>query len=178
MKQDYINETEHLRQADVNLRKAVNRMAEQEPQLPADFVRRLRQKPAAPWRKLAATFIGLLVIAGVTFASIAILPTIFKGEKPTGTATQPSEEVISERAIIHFSNARLDSILTIIARQEKRIVCFQNDNLRQLRFTISWDKDKRLADFLATINEFEGLLLTDNHDTIFVSIPSEKSDKE
>jgi hypothetical protein len=45
--------------------------------------------------------------------------------------------------------------------------------LRQLRFTIGWDCSQPLSTFLNDVNEFEGLQLIDERDTIFVNAEKE-----
>ena len=62
-----------------------------------------------------------------------------------------------------------------MARHEHRTVSYQSEAPRSLRFTITWNPDQPLADFLATVNEFEGLRLTDARDTIFVEQTAKES---
>ena len=78
-------------------------------------------------------------------------------------------------SIIRFDDVRLDSILTVVARHEHRAVSYHSEAPRSLRFTITWNPDQPLADFLATVNEFEGLRLTDARDTIFVEQTAKES---
>jgi hypothetical protein len=70
--------------------------------------------------------------------------------------------------MIQFSNTPLDSVLSVVGTHYGRAVCFHDDALQRLRFTIAWDSVQPLGVFLDNVNEFEGLRLTDERDTIFV----------
>lgn len=173
MKQDNINDTERLRHQDVNLRRAIQRRQQRAPQLPADFSLH-RSKRRMRWHRMAAAFIGFIIISGLAFAAYFL-------QDHSGQIRENATEAIhsTHHALIpspvHFSNARLDSILTVVARHEHRAVSYHSETPRSLRFTITWNPDQSLADFLATVNEFEGLRLTDARDTIFVEQTTKES---
>lgn len=174
MKQDNTNDTERLRYQDVNLRRAIQRRQQRAPQLPADFSLH-RRKRRMRWHRMAAAFIGFIVISGLAFAAA------YFQQDHSGQIRENAAEAIHSTphapipSPVHFSNARLDSILTVVARHEHRAVSYHSEAPRSLRFTITWDPDQPLADFLATVNEFEGLRLTDARDTIFVEETAKES---
>ena len=88
--------------------------------------------------------------------------------------TPPPSEGLGELGeAVHFSNTPLDSVLSVVSHHYHHSVCFQNGTLRQLRFTIAWDSIQPLATFLESVNEFEGLQLVDERDTIFVNAEKE-----
>ena len=66
---------------------------------------------------------------------------------------------------MRFADVRLDSILTVVGSHYRHQVCFQEEALRDLRFTIAWDSVQPLGIFLDNVNEFEGLRLSDERDT-------------
>ena len=175
MKQDSTNDTERLRYQDVNLRRAIQRRQQRAPQLPADFSLHHRIRRMW-WHRMAAAFIGFIIISGLAFAAAYFLQhhsgQIRENAAKTNHSTTPHASLPSP---VHFSNARLDSILTVVARHEHRAVSYHSEAPRSLRFTITWDPDQSLADFLATVNEFEGLRLTDARDTIFVEETAKES---
>ena len=174
MKQDNTNDTERLRYQDVNLRRAIQRRQQRAPQLPADFSLH-RSKRRMRWHRMAAAFIGFIVISGLAFAAAYFLQDHFGQIRENATETNHSTPHAPIPSPVHFSNARLDSILTVVARHEHRAVSYHSEAPRSLRFTITWDPDQSLADFLATVNEFEGLRLTDARDTIFVEETAKES---
>ena len=70
--------------------------------------------------------------------------------------------------MIYFSNTPLDSLLSVVGAHYGRAVYFHDETLRRLRFTITWDSVQTLSTFLDNVNEFEGLQLKDERDTIYV----------
>ena len=174
MKQDNTNDTERLRYQDVNLRRAIQRRQQRAPQLPADFSLH-RSKRRMRWNRMAAAFIGFIVISGLAFAAAYFLQDHSGQIRENATEANHSTPHAPIPTPVHFSNARLDSILTVVARHEHRAVSYHSETPRSLRFTITWNPDQSLADFLATVNEFEGLRLTDARDTIFVEQTAKES---
>ena len=173
MKQDNTNDTERLRYQDVNLRRAIQRRQQRAPQLPADFSLH-RGKRVTRWHRMAAAFIGFILISGLAFAAYFLHD--HSGQiRENATEANHSAHHAPTPAPVHFSNARLDSILTVVARHEHRAVSYRSEAPRSLRFTITWNPDQPLADFLNTVNEFEGLRLTDARDTIFVEQTAKES---
>ena len=173
MKQDSTNDTERLRYQDVNLRRAIQRRQQRAPQLPADFSLHSR-KHVTRCHRMAAAFIGFIIISGLAFAAYFLQD--HSGQiRENATEANHSTPHAPIPSPVHFSNARLDSILTVVARHEHRAVSYHGEAQRSLRFTITWNPDQPLADFLATVNEFEGLRLTDARDTIFVEQTAKES---
>jgi hypothetical protein len=173
MKQDNTNDTERLRYQDVNLRRAIQRRQQRAPQLPADFSLHSR-KHVTRWHRMAAAFIGFIIISGLAFAAYFLHDHSGQIRENVVEANHSAHHAPTP-APVHFSNARLDSILTVVARHEHRAVSYHGEAPRSLRFTITWNPDQPLADFLATVNEFEGLRLTDARDTIFVEQTAKES---
>lgn len=129
------------------------------------------------WLRVAAMFVGILLISGIAIAAVLWIasPSPSKRgdvESPVScTQTPPLSEGLGE--IVHFSNTPLDSVLSVVSAHYDHAVCFRNDTLRQLRFTIGWDSSQPLSTFLNDVNEFEGLQLVDERDTIFVNAEKE-----
>ena len=125
--------------------------------------------------KIAAMFIGILLISGITIAAIHIIRV--RSEKPmepivetTSQTTNPNSQI---KEAFRFSNTPLDSLLSVVSAHYGRAVCYQDETLRQLRFTISWNSVQPLATFLDNVNEFEGLQVVEERDTIFVNAEKE-----
>ena len=165
-----MKQTEQLRHDDKNLREAVRRDMADAPQLPADFSLRLQQQlqsditPCRRWYRLAAAVAALVVVGGLMWA----ISSLFTLPKETVEQTQTHVFHQEDAAMIQFSNTPLDSVLSVVGTHYGRAVCFRDDALQRLRFTIAWDSVQPLGVFLDNVNEFEGLRLTDERDTIFV----------
>ena len=142
-----------------------------------DEWKRLTVSSNRRWLRVAAMFIGILLVSGIAIAAVLWIasPSPSKGgdvELPVSCAqTPPPPEGLGEA--VHFSNTPLDSVLSVVSAHYGRAVCFRNDTLRQLRFTMGWDSVQPLSSFLNDVNEFEGLQLIDERDTIFVNAEKE-----
>ena len=137
--------------------------------------KRLTAPSGHKWLRVAAMFIGVLLISGIAIAAWIASPSPSKGgavESPVSCIqTLPPLEGLGGG--VRFSNTPLDSVLSVVSTHYHHAVCFRNDTLRQLRFTIAWDSSQPLSTFLNDVNEFEGLQLVDERDTIFVNAEKE-----
>ena len=120
------------------------------------------------FRKIAAIFLAVVFFGGLAFAAYHFLSS--KTEKQSVEVTAPSitGRAGRESSPIRFSNVRLDSILTVVAAHYNCEVCFRDTTAQALRLSTVWDREDSLSVFLETLNEFDGLQLTDERDTIFV----------
>ncbi|MBQ7442747.1 MAG: DUF4974 domain-containing protein [Bacteroidaceae bacterium] len=123
------------------------------------------------FRKAAAIILAAAFLGGLAWAISPFL-TSHKGESqsPEVSCNPLPPGVGQERAssLIRFSDVRLDSILTIVSAHYGKAVCFRDSATRQLRLSTMWDSEDSLAVLIATLNEFDGLRLTDEGDTVFV----------
>ena len=138
--------------------------------------KRLTVSTNRKWFRVAAMFIGVLLISGIAIAAIHIIQS--RSEQPKESVADTTSQLSThnpqfEENSVRFSNTTLDSLLSVVSHHYHHSVCFQNDTLRQLRFTIAWDSIQPLATFLESVNEFEGLQLVDERDTIFVNAEKE-----
>ena len=125
--------------------------------------------------KIAAVFLAVAFLGGLAFAAFHFLSP--KTEKQLAEVTAPS---LTGRAggesAIRFSNARLDSILTVVSAHYGKAVCFRDSTTCELRLSTMWDCEDSLAVFIETLNEFDGLRLKDEGDTLFVESETEEAD--
>ena len=123
------------------------------------------------WRimKIAAAFIGVLIISGITYAVINVV-------SHSGQHTQEAEETVATvdaslpmqnaspsvapndtaQAIV-FDNVTLDEMLPQIAAYYHKDVDFRNSDARQLRFYFVWRKHEPLDTLLRRLNRFESM---------------------
>ena len=120
------------------------------------------------FRKIAAIFLAVVFFGGLAFAAYHFLSS--KTEKQSVEVTAPSitGRAGGESSPIRFSNVRLDSILTVVAAHYNCEVCFRDTTAQALRLSTVWDREDSLSVFLETLNEFDGLRLMNERDTIFV----------
>ena len=132
-------------------------------------------KPSRRWMRMAASFIAVALLSGLAYAAYHFLsPQSTEPSTETTIAESKTDDASStDDALVRFADIRLDSILTVVGSHYRHQVCFQEETLRNLRFTIAWDSVQPLGIFLDNVNEFEGLRLSDERDTIFVHAEKE-----
>ena len=120
-------------------------------------------------RKIAASFIGVLLASGIAFAAIQVVRNIStpKPQLPTTEQTTiepvtslPADTVKADTIPIEpyiFNNVPLDSMLTTIAAAHGVSVEFENEAVRQLRFHFVWKREDSLSRVVEKLNTFEAV---------------------
>ena len=130
-----------------------------------------RVRGGSALHRIAAIFIAAAFLGGLAWALVPRLRSHHTAEpsQPTKvSAPSLTGRAGGESGLLSFSNLRLDSILTIVAAHYECKVCFRDTTAQALRLSTVWDREDSLSVFLETLNEFDGLRLTDERDTIFV----------
>ena len=132
------------------------------------------------WVKIAASFIGVLLVSGIVFASIQIVryaqqntpktEEVINTPKPanvTPTDTLTTDTIATPQPII-YDNIPLEKMLPEIAAHYDANVTFVNDEARQLRFRFVWNPQKGIDQVVSDLNQFERLTVTlkDNQITV------------
>jgi ferric-dicitrate binding protein FerR (iron transport regulator) len=128
------------------------------------------QKPTSRrWLHIAAMFAGVLFVAGIAWAAVHVVSTM----------KQASEvmEVQPSATPVHFDNATLDSILTVVSAHYRKSVAFRDEASRRMKLIMTWQPDASLSDFLERLNAFDGLTLYIQNDTIIVIQTNEGEDE-
>ena len=120
--------------------------------------------------KIAASFIGVLLVSGITFASIQVVRNIStpKPQQPTTEQTTdidpvtflPADTVQADTISVEpyiFNNVPLDSMLTAIATAHGVGVEFENEAVRHLRFHFVWKREDSLSRVVEKLNTFEAV---------------------
>lgn len=120
-------------------------------------------------RKIAASFIGVLLASGIAFAAIQVVRNIStpKPQQPTTEQTTiepvtslPADTVKADTIPVEpytFNNVPLDSMLTAIAAAHGISVEFENEAVRQLRFHFVWKREDSLSRVVEKLNTFEAV---------------------
>ncbi len=127
-------------------------------------------------RKIAAVFIATAFLGGLAFAAYHFLSPRTENQSAEVTAPSLIGRVGGESSPISFSDIRLDSILKVVAAHYGKAVCFRDSTTRELRLSTMWDCEDSLAVFISTLNEFDGLRLKDEGDTLFVESETVEAD--
>lgn len=123
--------------------------------------------------KAAAIFLGIILISGIAIAAwlASPQPTV---STPSPSAESPGGTISEENRGGTFDNTPLADIMAVVGKHYGHHVVFANDSLRQLRITTTWNEDEPLSTFLESMNELNGLRLTEKGDTIYVEPKQEE----
>jgi len=132
------------------------------------------------WMKIAASFIGIMLVSGITFAAIQIVryaqqhtpktEEVINTPKPaitTPSDTLPTDTTAVSQPII-YDNIPLEKMLSEIAAHYDAKVTFVNDEARGLRFRFVWNPQKGIGQVVSDLNQFERLTVTLKDDVITV----------
>ncbi len=122
-----------------------------------------RPMPIVRLRKVAAVIALALCLTGLSYAAWE-----YRTERLS--KVHATEVVELPDSIVTFKNVRLDEIVSRVGQKYNHHVVFYNEALREWRFQILWDSTKSLSEFVQLLNEFDGLNVTEQGDTIIVDI--------
>ena len=120
--------------------------------------------------RIAAIFLAAAFLGGLAWAIAPLLRSRHTAEPPQPTevsAPSLTGRAGGESAIL-FADIRLDSMLTTVAAHYGKAVFFGNEDLKGLRIHTKWNPKDSLEAFMESLNELDGLKLTEQRDTIFV----------
>ena len=132
-------------------------------------------------RKIAASFIGVLLASGIAFAAIQVVRNIStpKPQQPTTEQTTdidpvtslPADTVQADTISVEpyiFNNVPLDSMLTAIATAHRVQVEFKNEAARHLRFHFVWKRKDSLSRVVEKLNNFEAVNIVEEDKMLVV----------
>ena len=131
-----------------------------------------RRFTMASWQRVAAVAVGILFVTGVALAAFYLFSThrlVSVTHHSQGTQLASTPKAPHSSSIVVFDDVRLDSIVQVVASHYAKQVVWRNDTLRSLRFLLTWDREGTLDDFIALMNNFEGICLCEENDTITIA---------
>ena len=158
-----------------------------EPDVDAEW-QRFEQAHFAPvknrrWLKVAAMFIGVLMLSAFTYAAIRVARAhqpeiqqpaterVEKTDSPVEISSSTEAERIDsipEGKPVTFDNVALEVIIGDIASRHQMQVEFRNEDARALRFYFVWQPDEDLDAVLKRLNLFESVNISKEGNTIVV----------
>ena len=136
-------------------------------------------KPHRGWLKVAAVFLGVLFVSGITFAAIHIVrmvnsqkPQVVQTEQPVTadpSTTMPADTVKTDTIapkIIRYDEATLQKILTDMGDYYCLRVELRNEEAKTLRLFFQWNQRQEASNVLEQLNMFERIHLVLNDSTI------------
>jgi hypothetical protein len=129
------------------------------------------------WMRVAAGFIGLLFVSGISFAAISAVKhhnerrqaeqqTRQETVITTNAAAVESEE--SANQLVVFTNTKLEQMLTEIASYYDVTVEYKSADARDLRFYYEWNRKAGIESVIDDLNRFAKVNITLNNKKITV----------
>lgn len=120
-----------------------------------------RDKARRLW-KIAAMFVGIILLSGLTFAAVHIMrseKTEIRSQETEAVATsQPStlnSQLPESDTIRTFENAELQQILSELADHYHLEVDYRNEQARHVRLYTKWNTAAPLSQIVERLNHFE-----------------------
>ena len=144
-----------------------------------DEWKRLTHSSNRNWLRVAAMYIGVLLISGIAFATVQLMRSY--GNKPAEVEPQP--QVVKTRVSdVHkqpadtavtippvvFDNVTLDSILPQIAQHYGYTVSFRSDKSKPLRLFLKWNPQDSIQKVTEKLNLFEQIHIVLDEQTMIV----------
>ncbi len=127
------------------------------------------------WLKIAAVFVGLLMLSGISYAAYHIAKQGNAEEqvvvKDSVTVSQPSKTQMAssktwqevepnQKSPVVFENAELSTILKYIVDKTNVKIAYHNESAAHIRFYLQWEQSDSLQDIIDKINHFEKVHLS------------------
>ena len=132
-----------------------------------------------PLLKIAAMFVGVLMLSGIAFATIHIVSHRAGGEDnqrnrsiigSQTTITQPVPVILPDTIPQPriFENVPLDEIITEMALYYNKVVDIQNGQAHELRLYYKWDRQDDIGSIVEDLNHFDHVTLAVEGDRLTV----------
>ena len=132
-----------------------------------------------PVRKIAAMFIGVLMLSGIAYAAYHVAySTTRKSSAPSQqteirsqrrqTAAQAVAAEEPQTAPVVYEDAELATILGDVAAYYQVEVVYRQEASRHIRLYYTWDKQATVDDVIDTFNKFERIHITRDNKKLIV----------
>ena len=129
--------------------------------------------------RLAAMFVGVLMLSGIAYAAIRWWTSAPSEDKADNGATvtevvaQPTETIeatpdSTQLKPVVFQNKELATMLGEIAAFYQCETVYKNEKVKHVRLYFTWDKTKPIDDVVETLNKFEQLTITRENQQLIV----------
>ena len=130
-------------------------------------------------RKIAAIFIGVLMLSGFAYAAVHIwispssskeksgqTEITAKPSTPSATQKEVGDTIPQKQRI--FENTELMTILSEISSYYDYKVVYKSETAKHVRLYFTWDMTKQIEDVIMTFNQFERIHITREDNELIV----------
>ena len=129
--------------------------------------------------KIAAMFIGVLMLSGIAYAAVHIIRSQETGDRSQETTavtnstlptvnSQLAESDSTAMKPIIFEDAELNTILREVATFYQCETVYKNEKVKHVRLYFTWDKTKPIDEVVETFNKFERFHITRENQKLIV----------
>ena len=130
-----------------------------------------------PLRKIAAMFVGLLMLSGIAYAAVHIISShsqkaqeaqtvATNAQRATPDAQTEAKDSTLMKPIV-YEDTELTTILDDIATFYQVEPVYKNEATKHIRLYFTWDKKQTIDNIIDTFNKFERINIT-RHDKILI----------
>ena len=132
-----------------------------------------------PLMKIAAIFVGVLMLSGITYAAIHFIGgSSQKAQEPQtvitdnaqrpATEAQPTDNNSTELKTVVYEDTELATILNDIAKFYQVEPIYKKEDTKHIRLYFTWDKQLKLDDIIDLFNKFERFQITQENQKLIV----------
>ena len=132
-----------------------------------------------PLMKIAAIFVGVLMLSGITYAAIHFIGgSSQKAQEPQtvitdnaqrpATEAQPTDNNSTELKTVVYEDTELATILNDIAKFYQVEPVYKKEDTKHIRLYFTWDKQLKLDDIIDLFNKFERFQITQENQKLIV----------
>jgi hypothetical protein len=140
--------------------------------------REVKSEKRLPLLKIAAMFVGVLMLSGIAYAAVQIIRSqkseVGSQEGVVSTNTQhlsPNTQTPADSTAIKpvvYEDAELATILNEIATFHQCEVVYKSEASKHIRLYFTWDKKAAIDDIIGTFNKFERIHITRDNKKLIV----------
>ena len=141
------------------------------------------QKQERSWLKIAATFIGILMMSGIAFAAVYIIRHVsntgVEPQKPIQESTianphqLPADTLKTDSIppkVVRYDEATLEQILTDMSDYYGLTLNWKSEEAKTLRLFYIWNKQQSAEEAITSMNSFERIRLELNDNILTADI--------
>ncbi len=131
-----------------------------------------------PLLKIAAMFVGVLMLSGIAYAAVQIIRSQESGVRSQETIVSTNTQHLSpntqapadstQMKPVVYEDAELATILNEIATFHQCEVVYKSEASKHIRLYFTWDQKATIDDIIGTFNKFERIHITRDNKKLIV----------
>lgn len=127
-----------------------------------------RRTAILPFRKIAALFLGIVMLSGFAYAAVRtsfftqpwskepkVETAVVAEAVPASLLIVPNDSVQKPAGVVTFDNHELTDILTSICNAYRVEIVFKDEEQKHIRLHFSYDTKDKLEDVIESMNTFQ-----------------------